>query len=150
MRLKRVGKAAFVTAVAVVGVITAAVPSSAAMAPAAFDLDIHLAAGGYAVASQCSLAAGYTTDPRFINFVVHASADAAGPSVPLATGVQCTVYDAANKAVLYGGASGSLVGPHAEAVGQATVPIGRIPAVCVTGSASYLDGTPVGPSKTCP
>lgn len=150
MQLTRMYQVVIVTVAAVAGVVTTAVPSSAAAAPAFFDFEINLSKPLYPVASHCELTAGVTTDTRFINYVVHASADAGGPSVALATSVQCTVYDSADKSRLYGGASGSLVGPHAEAVGQATVPVGRIPAVCVKGGATYLDGTTVTSPKVCP
>lgn len=150
MQLNHTSRAVLVMAMAAAGVATMAVPSSAAISPAFFDAEINLAKPLYPVASHCELVAGVTTDVRFVNYVVHATADAAGASVALATSVQCTVYDASDKTRLYGGASGSLVGPHAEAVGQATVPVGRVPAVCVKGGATYLDGTTSASPKVCP
>lgn len=150
MRYSNKLKAALVLGVTVAGVAGTAVPATAAASPALFDVHLNMAKPTYPVASHCEISAGYTLDPRFVNYVVHASADAAGPSVAMATSVQCTVYDALDKSRTYGGASSAMFGPHAEAVGQATVPVGRIPAVCVVGGATYLDGTTVAPSRSCP
>lgn len=142
-KLSRLGKAATV-AVAGLGVIAlSAAPASAASPVVALDLNTK---GTYAVASTCNIVVGYTTDIRFVTYVVKASADAAGPSVAIATGVSCTVYAGGSAR---GGASGALVGPHVEAVGQAVVPVGQVPTLCVSGSATFLDGMSV-PAKSCP
>lgn len=142
-KLSLLGKAATVAVAGAGAIALTAAPASAASPAVAIDLNTN---GTYAVASTCNIAVGYTTDIRFVTYVVKASADAAGPSVALATGVTCTVYSGGSPR---GGASGSLVGPHAEAVGQAVVPVGQIPTLCVSGSATFLDGTSV-PAKPCP
>lgn len=131
---------------------TTTVPASAAIAPTPFDVDVYAAPDmpGYGVASSCTLSVGYTTDPRYVNWVVVATATATGPSVAIATSVQCTVYDAIDPSRTYGGASGALPGPYVVAVGQATVPVGRVPAVCVRGGATYLNGVTISSSKECP
>lgn len=121
----------------------AASPASASTALVGVGLD---SAGAYKVVSVCNIVAGYTTDVRFINYVVTASADAAGPSVALATGVTCTIYGGGTAR---GGASGSLIGPHAEAVGFATLPVGQVPTACVSGGATFLSGASVV-GKPCP
>lgn len=148
MQWNRLSKVVLVTTVALTAAVAPAAPSSAA--PAFADVEVIRSKSFYLITSQCALAVGVSTDPRFVNYVVHASAEAGGPSVPLATSVQCTVYDAADLSRLYGGASGSMPGPYAEAIGQATVPVGRVPAVCVKGGATYLDGTTVSSPKVCP
>lgn len=102
--------------------------------------------GLYDVTSFCSLVAGYTTDTRFVTYVIRASATAKGPSAAIATGVSCTAYSGG---IPRGGASGGLPGPHAEAVGQAIVPVGEVPALCVSGGATYLDGKTVA-ENPCP
>lgn len=132
-----------------VGLAAGLVTAGSAPAHAMADISVSVS-GRYSVASECKLSAGYTTDPRFITFVVTASSLATGPSVPVSTTVQCTVYDALDKTRVYGGASAGMVGPYVVAAGQATVPMGRVPAVCVVGAANYLDGTNVPPSKPCP
>jgi hypothetical protein len=120
----------------------------AAASPA--DVDFYVAPSGRAITANCSLAAGASTDPRYVNWVVQASAFSAGPSPSVATSVTCTVYDTLNPSWTYGGASGALPGPLVVAVGQATVPVGRVPAVCVKGSAIFLDGSSISSPKPCP
>ncbi|HEX8001923.1 MAG TPA: hypothetical protein VF519_04430 [Mycobacteriales bacterium] len=129
--------------------VATAAPASASLSPAFFDVDVHTSTL-YTIEADCALGPAFTTDPRFITYAVHAGARAFGPSAALATSVQCTVYDSADDTRRYGGASGALPGPEAHAVGFATVPVGRIPAVCVTGGATYLDGYTIGSAKTCP
>lgn len=148
MSMSRLCRHATVAA-ATVACLTA-LPALAGVSPALVDADVTTTPTGYSVVSECALGVGYTSDPRFITYVVHATAESAGLSVPLATSVQCTVYDAADSSRTYGGASGALPGPHAEAVGFATVPVGRIPAACVTGGATFLDGNTITSAKTCP
>jgi type 1 fimbria pilin len=128
---------------AAVSLMLAAGPASAATDLVAIDVN---SVGSHLVASTCHITAGETTDVRFITYLVHASAHALGTSVPLATGVECTVYAGGTAR---GGASGSLPGPDAEAIGTATVPVGDVPTLCVSGGATYLDGATV-PTKHCP
>jgi hypothetical protein len=134
--------AALATSAAACVGLTAA-PASASTPLAGVGLDSS--GGGYTVASQCSIVVGETTDIRFITYAVQASADAAGPSVAVGTGVICTVYSGG---VARGGASGGLPGPHAAAVGFATVPVGQVPSICVHGGATFLNGASV-PNKPC-
>lgn len=150
MRTNRFLKSTTAVAVALAGVATAAVPADAAPVGTTVDVDAYAETTGYNVTSYCALSAGYTTDPRYITFVVTANAFAGGPSPAVATSVQCTVYDALDKSRTYGGASGTMVGATAVAVGTATVPVGRVPAACVTGSAMYFDGHYTSSTKPCP
>lgn len=138
------------TATAVTALLVAAAPATASVAGAPADVEISSTPSRHTTVAHCALAVGYTTDPRFITYVVHASASAAGPSVALATSVQCTVYDSDDPSRTYGGASGSMPGPRVESVGQATVPAGVIPTLCVTAGATFLDGTTKAPGRTCP
>lgn len=152
MRRNTVRRALVATGMSVVALTASAVPASAALAPTPFDADVYVSKDmpGYSVLSYCQLSVGYTTDPRFINWVVVATAEASGPSVALATSVECTVYDSLDKSDTYGGASGALPGPYVIAVGQATVPVGRVPAVCVRAGATFLNGVTLASPKSCP
>ena len=141
--MKKLSKFVSVAGLAAAVVGMAAGPANAATPLVGVGLDTL---GLYTVTSTCKLVAGVTTDARFITFAVEAEAAAAGPSVAVATGVQCTVYSGGQAR---GGASGALVGPSAVAVGFATVPVGQVPSICVSGGATYLDGTSV-PGKRCP
>lgn len=134
-------------AIAVATLAAAASPASAAQIESLVSVDVNTAAGGYQVLSTCKPLLIATTDPRFLTFVLRASADASGPSVALSTTVTCTMYDTTTGQAV-GGASGGLPGPHAEAVGTAVLPFGHLYKLCVSGGASYLSGYSVG-SKPC-
>lgn len=147
--MTRTSRTLTVAASALTAVALLANPAAAA-AGAPADVDFYAMPTGYSLFAQCSLVAGYSTDPRYITWVVEAQATATGPSVPIATSVQCTVYDSLDRSDTYGGASRAFPGPHVIAVGQATVPVGRVPAVCVTAGATYFDGTTISSPKSCP
>jgi hypothetical protein len=137
--------------IAVVGAVIptllalAAVPAAAGTETPGVAFDVT-GSGLYRVVAACQLSAGYTTDPRYITYVVEANAHAEGPSPALATGVTCTVYSGGTER---GGASGSLPGNTAVAVGQAIVPVGQVPTLCVSGGATYLDGKTISQTP-CP
>lgn len=139
-----------VVPVAIVTALAAATPASASLSPAFFDVDVFTSPTLHTIFAECEISVGVTTDARHVTYVVHASATASGPSPAIATGVQCVVYDALDSSRTYGGASAGMPGGHAEAVGFATVPLGRVPAACVTGGATYLDGSTASSSKSCP
>ena len=149
MRARQLWRLAILPA-ALAFAVTAAAPASAGVSPALFDADVHTSPSGYTLVSHCSITAGFTTDPRYITYVVHAEATAGGPSVALATSVQCTIYDALDRSRTYGGASGGMPGPHAEAVGFATAPIGAVLGACVNSGATYLDGHTETSANPCP
>lgn len=136
-----------VAVAAPIAMIAATTAPAAAEVESLVAVDLNGTVGGYNVVSTCSPVLVASTDARFLTFALKASADATGPSVPLATTVTCTMRDATNNQPV-GGASGALPGPHAEAVGTATLPFGHLYKLCVSGGASFLNGYSLG-SKPC-
>lgn len=152
MRRNIFRRAVLATGMSIAALTASAVPASAALAPTPMDVDLYVSEDmpGYSILAYCQLAVGYTTDPRFVQWAVVATAEATGPSVAIATSVECTVYDTLDRTRTYGGAAGALPGPYVIAVGQATVPVGRVPAVCVRAGATYLNGVTLASPKSCP
>lgn len=142
--------ARLLTAVVAVLGVTPAVSHAGPLDSVAI-VDVHdTAIGNYRVASTCAAVLGTATKLNQITWVVRASADSAGPSVPLSTVVRCVVYNTATRRAYSPAVAGGLPGNHAEAVKQVDVPTNATVAVCVEGGANFLDGAAVALDGHCP
>ncbi len=98
---------------------------------------------GGSVTGSCTGVAGVAIGTDRATYIIHASAAAATTNpgaAPAGTGVTCRVIDVRTGAV-YGTVRGGQPGPHAHALGVATVPNGVPIRVCVDSNAVFSDGS---------
>jgi len=129
--------AAFVTAAGAATVLAASPAFAAAVLAPTLGLG---GTGAHHVAGNCTVSAGVATNLNQVTYAGTATASSfsTNGSVPIATSVECYVYNTANGAAIASFAGGE-PGPEAVAPGTVTVSTNVSAALCVQANALFND-----------
>lgn len=94
--------------------------------------------GQYRVDAACEAVVGATTNLNVVRYQVTGTSVAQGPTLPAATGIECTIKDR-KTGTIYGTIAHALPGPVGATFGGITVPLGSHPMICSYGSALYTN-----------